>query len=124
MALILKKWETGSTETAENSRPVQQAMEYIQQHYADKNMTNRRIGEAVGYSETYLCALFKQQTGSGMYNYLLHTRIARAQELILSDLYTVTEVAERCGFSGIYSFSRAFKAVTGKAPLDFRKGYL
>ena len=53
--------------------------------------------------------------------YVLKTRLVMAKELLCKEKTSVTEVAARCGFSGLSYFSRVFKEETGLTPLAYRK---
>lgn len=48
-------------------------------------------------------------------------RIERAARLLSETRLSVLEVAGRCGYAETASFSRAFRAVTGSSPRDFRQ---
>ena len=48
--------------------------------------------------------------------YINSLKITRAKELLLSGMYTVTEVAFMSGYSDISHFSREFKKSTGVSP--------
>ena len=98
---------------------VRNAMEYINLHYTDSTLNNSAISSAVGISENYLCSIFKQLVGIGVHSYLLNTRIARAQELILNGKHSVTQIAELTGFTSIHTFCRTFKKITGRTPKSF-----
>lgn len=49
-------------------------------------------------------------------------RIRHARELLLHSDYKLEKIAEMTGYSDAFSFSRAFKRLTGTAPSAFRKG--
>jgi AraC-like DNA-binding protein len=51
---------------------------------------------------------------------VISTRLEKAKRLLLQGRMTVSEVAERCGFSNLNYFSRLFKARTGKCPGQYR----
>ena len=45
----------------------------------------------------------------------------RAKQLLETGNLSVTQVAEKCGFSGVYHFCRSFKNITGLTPTQFAK---
>lgn len=47
-----------------------------------------------------------------------------AQGMLRKDAFSVSEVSERCGFSSVSYFCRAFKDETGMTPLQYRKSGL
>lgn len=48
--------------------------------------------------------------------YINKLRIKKACELLKSGMYTVSEAAEKTGFTNVYYFSRIFKSITGVNP--------
>jgi AraC-like DNA-binding protein len=64
---------------------------------------------------------FKLCLGQPPHDFLLACRMNRAAELLKDEKYTITEVADRCGFSELSSFSRMFKRKSGLYPGKYRK---
>lgn len=75
----------------------------------------------------YVRKLFKKQTGVTPHEYLTHTRMKKAKDILLSGVtnrfsdYTVTQIAEACGFPEPLYFSRVFKKYYGVAPSYYLK---
>ena len=59
-----------------------------------------------------------EMTAEGM---LTKIRMQRSQELLLSTELTLDAIAERVGYSSVYSFSKAFKNYCKTPPGAFRK---
>ena len=54
--------------------------------------------------------------------YLTQIRIEQAKSyLINSNIYSISEIADMCGFSDQYYFSRVFKKTVGVSPRDYKK---
>ena len=51
--------------------------------------------------------------------YINDLKLNYAKELLRSSYYTVSEVAEKCGFENVYYFSLFMKKRTGKSPSQF-----
>lgn len=94
---------------------VENALEYIYLHYSEE-LDNVRISEAVNASPNYLSKLFLDYTGMTLHTYVLNYRLDRAQRLLMTGKYNITEVAMKCGFSSIHTFSKAFKQKRGINP--------
>jgi AraC family transcriptional regulator, arabinose operon regulatory protein len=62
-------------------------------------------------------------TGLAPMRLLAARRIARAQELLLGSDATMGEIAERCGYSSPFWFSRAFRAAGGQTPSAYRAAH-
>ena len=81
-----------------------------------------RVGDlcaALGYSESYLCRLFREQTGETVAAYAVRVRIGRAKEMIREGRLNFTQIAARLGFQSAHYFSRRFKLITGMSPSEY-----
>ncbi len=67
-----------------------------------------------------LCRLFKKHMGTTVTKYILSRRITEAKKL-LKDGESVSDTAEKCGFSDYTSFIRAFKRCVGMSPGQYKK---
>mgnify|MGYP003651820387 CR=1 FL=1 len=74
------------------------------------------VARAVHVSPNYLTALFRAETGMPLGRFILGERITRSQTMLLEPEASVKAVALTLGFADPFTFSRAFKRVTGKAP--------
>lgn len=84
------------------------------------------LARVAGLSPTRLHALFKQELGQAPMQWLAAHRLARAAQLLLGEPETgIGVIAERCGFSSPYWFSRAFAAAhDGQSPSRWRQAVL
>jgi AraC-like DNA-binding protein len=80
-----------------------------------------RAAEEFGISAAYACRLFRRFASSSPYQYLLRQRMSLAAELLVHERLQVRQVADRLGFAEPAQFSRAFKRVTGVAPVAFQR---
>ncbi|WP_262315875.1 AraC family transcriptional regulator [Lacticaseibacillus parakribbianus] len=99
---------------------VQEAMQYIQAHYAE-NVTLRQVSNAAGYSAEYFSRRFKQTTGLTFTRYLTMYRVNMAKYLLSCSSQAIDVVAMRAGFSSLQTFYRVFRQETGYPPLKFRR---
>jgi len=90
-------------------------IEYINEQYAESNLSVRSIGAEFNLTPAYMSKLFKEQTGEGLLNYINNTRI-NAAKTHLQDGKSVNEVAELVGFINAGAMIRVFKKVTGITP--------
>ncbi len=77
------------------------------------------IGTACTVIGSYLGKLFRRKTGMSFHSCLNRIRIEHALEMLASGM-RVTDVAEKCGYSGIHSFSRKFRELVGCSPGAYR----
>ena len=76
-----------------------------------------------GISDSYLKKLFHKKFGMPTSKYIISLRIHYACDLLQTEHYTTSKVAELCGYSDIYFFSRQFKRYMGISPTQFVKKY-
>ncbi len=60
-------------------------------------------------SDTYFRKLFVERFSVTPLKYINRLKLNYAKELLLSDYYTVEEIAEKCGFNNINYFSLFIK---------------
>ncbi len=70
----------------------------------------------------YLCHLFKEASGFTILEYLNNRRIIYAGRLLRQG-YSVQKAGEEAGFSGVSTFIRVFKKITGLSPGQYAKRY-
>lgn len=95
----------------------------LAKNYIDSHFTEDGCIKAV-VAESKLCARRFRDLFSQMFNvtpnkYVTLKRIELAQNLLSAGGISVTEVAERTGFSDIYYFSKVFKQISGKTPTSW-----
>lgn len=96
-------------------------LDYIQTHYADKGLTIRQIADSTYLTQTYLCALFKKETGKTINEYVTEIRIDKAKELLQNRHMKLYEVALEIGIVDSNYFSSLFKKSTGLTPSQYRE---
>lgn len=95
-------------------------LDHINRSISD-TLTLDSICSAVGVSKYYLCHRFKEQMGITVMEYVHRTRIELAKELLSEDhSLTVSEIAEKCGFTNLSFFCKTFKRITGLSPKLYR----
>jgi AraC-like DNA-binding protein len=97
-------------------------LQYIDLHLTD-NLSLDRISETLSIDKYHLSHMFKEKTGSTLYQYILLKRIALAKELLLNGK-SVTETCHLSGFNDYSNFIRTFKNATGISPGSFYKNEL
>ena len=95
------------------------AIQYLEQHYGDAELSNERLAAECGISEVYFRKQFTKQYGISPKQYILDIRLGLAKQLLSEGVFKVSAVAEKCGFASPYHFSRAFKSRTGITPSQF-----
>ena len=80
-----------------------------------------RLAGVAAYSEAHFHRVFHAVVGETLNTYVRRTRLEQAANQLMFDRgSTVLEVAEKCGFASLASFSHAFKARFGMPPGRWR----
>ncbi len=98
-----------------------QALQYIEKNIANPTLSNPQIAQHANISEVYLRKLFVQKYNTSPKQYILDIRLQKAKQLLTNSFYSTSAIAEMCGFSGLYTFSRCFKDKVGMAPTQYAK---
>lgn len=83
----------------------------------------RALCTSLGYSKSYLCRLFHEQTGETIARYATNQKIKRAKQLIREENYNFSEISDILAFDNPQYFSRTFKRVTGLTPTEFKSSF-
>ncbi|MBE6729300.1 MAG: helix-turn-helix transcriptional regulator [Ruminococcaceae bacterium] len=94
---------------------------YIEKNLSENRLSNEDLAKYMGISEVYLRKLFARNLGVSPRQYIIESRIKKAKQLLIDTNLTVTEISEKCGFTSLYHFCRAFKERTGITPGEFAK---
>lgn len=74
-----------------------------------------------GVQKTVFMEAFRSVTGTTPCQYILNQRLEYARDLLLESTLSVAAIAEQCGFSDSFYFSRCFKKRYFLSPLQYRK---
>ena len=87
--------------------------------YAD-DISLESVAAAVSLSPCYLSNIFSQEMKLTFKEYLIQTRLARAQDLLRDVTLKIYEVAGKVGYSDSRYFSQIFKKYLGVTPVQYR----
>ena len=79
------------------------------------------LAEAMGVSESYLRAVFREETGVSVGNFVRSVRLVRSTHLLERENHDLAEVARMSGFASLTSFTRAFRRMYDLTPSAYRK---
>lgn len=105
----------------ENSSTVYLIKEFISNHYQDETLSIKDISEHVFLSSSYICTLFKNETGKTLNQYLTEFRIGKAKNLLADPRYKITDISARVGYSDGNYFGKTFKKLVGMSPSEYRE---
>ena len=93
---------------------------YIREHLAE-DLSLARLAQMSSMDPTYFHKLFTRMFGITPAQRTLGCRIAEARVALTDRRLSLSEIAQRCGFSSQSYFSTCFKQAVGKSPLAYRE---
>lgn len=103
------------------SNILQPAVKYIENNFQNNRLTNLMLSRQCNISEVYFRKLFTEQYKKTPKQYIIDIRIDKAKQLLTDGILKINFIAEKCGFSNPYHFSRTFKEKTGLTPTEYMK---
>lgn len=103
-------------------RVLEQINAYVRQNFAEAP-TLQRLATELGYSESHLRTLFRDQLGISLGRYIRNSRLAYASQLLQEGRLAIADVARCAGFDSPMVFSRAFKNAYGTTPREYSKRF-
>lgn len=79
------------------------------------------IAKDVYLTPSYICFLFRQETGETINDFLTKVRIEKAKELLNGRETKVYEISKKVGYNDPKYFSKLFKKFTGVNPSEYNK---
>ena len=105
-----------------DSPAIEQIKKDIFENYHDQSYCISESIAMTGFDKDYFRRCFKDATGKTPTQYLTDIRINRAKQLLTDNkMFSVSSIAESCGFSDSLYFSTCFKKHVGISPLNYRK---
>lgn len=98
----------------------ERAAAYIRANYHRKLHIDT-LADEMHLSRAYLRNVFSEEMQMSPQEYLIRQRIIRAQELLRSGSYSISEIAASVSYDDVLQFSRIFKKYTGLSPSAYRK---
>ena len=121
---ILLEMERQWAAQAASDHRLAPALDYIADHLGDSSLSVDILAKLCGMSDTYFRKLFVELLGITPQRHISSLRLHKATELLRTGYYSVSEIAERCGFNNPNYFSLFIKKETGLTPLQYRKHLL
>ena len=99
--------------------PLHPIVKYIADNIQNPKLSNSCLARQLSISEVYFRKLFFAHYNITPKQYILDVRIRNAKQLLRDTPFTVAAIAEKCGFTSVYHFCRAFKQRTGQTPTQY-----
>lgn len=115
-----EKQAQAAAESSSSRSLVQEAQRLIEANLG-KDLSVTLLAQQLYVSKTRLCAVFKQETGLGVAEYIRSRRMDTAAELLLSTGLSVAEIAHAVGYPRQSSFTDAFRLCKAMSPTQWRQ---
>lgn len=99
---------------------IHRVVQHIQAHYGEK-LTLESIAHTVSISPSYLSRTFKREVGVSLMQFVSRVRIEKSKALLINSRMPLSQIAQQCGFEDQSYYTKVFKTLCGKTPLQFRK---
>ncbi|MBN8216080.1 MAG: AraC family transcriptional regulator [Spirochaetes bacterium] len=100
---------------------IKPALDLLHTKFSQGDLPVAEAARAASLSASHFALLFRRQMGMPLHRYLRELRIRHARSLMADRGIPLAELAQCTGFADVYSFSKAFRKVTGVAPGKFRQ---
>ena len=100
---------------------ISQTKRLVQAHLGDSHLGVAFLARQLHCSSDYLSNLFHRETSQRLATHINFERVRAAMTMLRNTPLTIAEVAYATGFESQSYFSRVFKQVAHKTPLDFRR---
>jgi AraC-like DNA-binding protein len=102
---------------------VENALTYLQWHYAAHDLSLSHVARALGCNPRYLTSRFTAIVGEHMHAHLVRLRVAHACRLLMETAIPIKEVSFASGFRASTDMARAFRRHLGVSPGAYRRTF-
>lgn len=111
--------EFKDTRTRRADEIIQSVENYIRENFSDYTLTIEKIAEGVFLDASYIRRIFSKYMGCTISDYLTELRLKEAEKLLEKDNLTVSQIAERVGYTDPGYFAKCFKKYYGITPTSY-----
>lgn len=79
------------------------------------------LAEEMHYEYNYLSNLFSSVEGVTLEQYIIRQKIEKVKELLFYDELSLSEIADKLGYSSVAHLSGQFKKITGFTPSEMKR---
>lgn len=98
---------------------IEPALNCIREEFLARDLHTEELAELCGISYSYLKKLFLRRFGVSPKQYIIQLKLNHACDLLKTRQYTVSQVADQCGYRDVSFFSRQFKEYMGIPPSQY-----
>ena len=121
LELVIKHLK--STRESKLNPKIIKAKKEIDAHFTDNDFNINKLAESLSVNTSFLRREFKKAYAVSPIAYLKDARLQKALLLLLSDYYSVDEIAKECGYSSTSYFIQVFHKAKGISPQKYKEQY-
>ncbi|MGO4370370.1 helix-turn-helix domain-containing protein, partial [Paenibacillus sp. MCAF20] len=95
----------------------------IETHFTDPNLSLNYVADELNMSSYHISRVYRQQTLTTIVDMINHVRMEKAKELLTTTECSVSDIAEKTGYTSSSYFHRMFKKIYGVTPSEFRNAH-
>jgi len=97
---------------------IREIVTYIDRRYAEE-ISVEQLGSMFSLNTSYLCRLFRRETGMTVMDYINKVRIEHACRMMRETDESISHIALRTGYNSTAYFDRRFRQHTGVTPTQY-----
>lgn len=102
------------------SQIIEVALQYIKTYY-NTHLSLEKVSSIVYLNPVYFSQVFKQKTGYGFKEYVIHLRMEQAKQLLLNPQLKLADISERVGYQDVKHFTQVFRKSFNVTPTEYRQ---
>lgn len=106
-----------------NQKLLDRIMRVVNNNISNPELSIDMLCEEVGISRAHIYRKLKELTNQSGRDFIKNIRLKYAEQLLLEDKYSISEIAEKVGFTKASNFSNAFKEKYGLPPFQWRDAH-
>jgi DNA-binding response OmpR family regulator len=95
------------------------AIAFVENNISNSNLGVEEFAKELSLSRTQLYRKIKGLTGQGVTEFIRSVKLKKALIMMKENDYTINEITYKTGFNSQSYFTRCFKEVYGKSPLEY-----
>jgi two-component system response regulator YesN len=113
--------DIGLDEENHDSMLADEILKYIDECYADANITLQCISDNFNMSISKISRTFKKKYNTTIMQYIDSLRMEKAKQLLRDTEMLIKDIIEECGYNDFSNFMRKFKNIEGITPSEYRQ---
>ncbi|RIV21312.1 AraC family transcriptional regulator [Fibrisoma montanum] len=123
--LLARSAPTTSVQPTHSSEITRRVIAYITRYIGEPHRLRMdTIADAFNYSPSHLSALFKQQVGASIQQFIIRHKLKLVARRLQQTSLTVSEVADEFGFTDVCHLNKLFKRHYKSTPTTYRLNLL